>query len=57
MNFLTITLTRIKKMPKHQPLPQVDAASAAEWFNGWWHGIAVGVVCGTAFGVIAGGVL
>lgn len=57
MNFLTITLTRIKKMPKHQPLPQVDAASAAEWFNGWWHGIAVGIVCGTAFGVIAGGVM
>lgn len=57
MSFLTITLTRIKKLPKYQPLPQVDAASAAEWFSGWWHGIAVGAVIGIGIGALLGGVL
>lgn len=56
MNFLTITLTRIKRMPKPQALPQVDATAAHEWFAGWWHGIAIGSLFGFVIGLLIGGV-
>jgi hypothetical protein len=49
---LTIAFTRIKRLSKPQDLPAVDQAAAAEWFSGWWHGLAVGATSGIAVCVI-----
>ena len=38
-----------------QPLPEVQSerAEAVAWFAGWWHGIAVGLVCGAGLAAVA----
>jgi hypothetical protein len=46
--------------PKKAPptrLPDVTRGEAQSWFSGWWHGIAVGAVCGVAVGVVLAGVI
>lgn len=55
MTAISITLTRLRRLSKPQALPQVDAAAAHEWFAGWWHGIAIGLVCGGVIGALMGG--
>ena len=37
------------------PLPEVQSerAEAVAWFAGWWHGIAVGLVCGAGLAAVA----
>lgn len=52
MNFVTITITRIKRLSKPQPLPQVTAVEARAWQEGYWQGMAIGGVCFFSLGVI-----
>lgn len=54
MTFLTITVTRLRRLAKPAPLPNVTGTEARAWFSGWWHGIAAGAVIGLGFGVLAG---
>lgn len=53
MNFVTITITRIRRLRKPDPLPQVDAVEARAWQDGYWQGMSIGGVCFFALGVLA----
>lgn len=52
MNFVTITITRIRRLRKPDPLPQVDAVEARAWQDGYWQGMSIGGVCFFALGVL-----
>lgn len=52
MTFLTIHLTRIKRMAQPAPLPDVTRGEAVSFFSGMWHGIALGVVTGAGAAVL-----
>jgi hypothetical protein len=52
MNFLTIAITRIKRLEQPAPMPTVTKAEAQSWFAGWWNGIAVGIIIGAAVAAI-----
>lgn len=43
-----------KRLRKAEPLPllQCTELEARNWFSGWWHGIAVGMVIGAGCAVV-----
>lgn len=52
MTFLTIHMTRIKRLAHPEPLPEISYSEAVSWFSGWWCGIAIGVVCGAGIAAL-----
>jgi hypothetical protein len=54
MNFVTITITRIRRLSKPQPLPQITAEEMRGWQEGYWQGMSVGAVLGLSVGVLVG---
>lgn len=54
MNFITIAFTRVRRLPKPLPMPDLRGtkAEATAFFSGWWHGIAVGAVIGAGLVVV-----
>jgi hypothetical protein len=52
MKQVLVTFTRTQRLPMPQPLPVVTEPEARQWFNGWWHGLAVGVITGMGIGVL-----
>lgn len=51
MSFITITFTRLRKLGRPSPLPDISKAEARSWAAGWWAGIAVGLVNGIGLAV------
>lgn len=43
---LTITFTRLRRLPKPCPLPRVSPDEARRLTEEFWHGIALGLVLG-----------
>lgn len=56
MKQILVTFTRTHRLPMPKPLPVVTEQEAREWFSGLWHGVALGLVIGAAFGVLLAGV-
>lgn len=52
MAFLTIHLTRIKRLSSPEPLPDVTRGEAVSFFSGMWHGVALGCVIGAGAAVL-----
>lgn len=52
MAFLTIHLTRIKRLSSPAPLPDVTRGEAVSFFSGMWHGVALGCVTGAGAAVL-----
>lgn len=51
---ITVITTNYKRLRQAKPLPHVEPteAMAREFFRGWWGGIAIGLVCGIAVGLV-----
>lgn len=54
MNFVTIAITRVRRLSKPEPLPQVTAEEMRGWTEGYWQGLSVGAICGLSIGVLVG---
>ena len=49
---LTIALTRARRMPKPEPLPEITETPRQAFLAGWWGGICCGCVIGAVVGVM-----
>lgn len=46
MSWLTICITRSRRLPEPQPLPEITETPRDAFLAGWWGGICTGCVIG-----------